>query len=86
MSQMRRSAISVAANIVEGSKKHTTADLVHFLNIAEGSLEELKYYALLSFDLGYLDKSRQEQLLTQAETIGAMLNGLKKSLNKRGTA
>jgi len=52
-SQMRRAAISVAANIAEGFKKKTKPDKIRFLNIAQRSLEESRYYLILARDLGY---------------------------------
>ncbi len=52
-SQMRRAAVSIAANIVEGFRKRGRADKVRFMNTAEGSLEESRYYLLLAQDLGY---------------------------------
>jgi four helix bundle protein len=52
-SQMRRCAVSVAANIAEGFKKKGRADKIRYFNIAEGSLEECRYYLILSQDLQY---------------------------------
>ena len=52
-SQFRRAAISVPANIAEGFKKRGRPDKVRFMNIAEGSLEECRYYLILAGDLGY---------------------------------
>ena len=52
-SQTRRAAVSVPANIAEGYRKLDRADKVRFLNIAQGSLEEVRYYLILSRDLGY---------------------------------
>ena len=65
VSQMRRSAVSVAANIAEGFKKNGKADKIRFFNIAQGSLEECRYYIILSEDLHYgetndLEKTAEE--------------------------
>jgi four helix bundle protein len=51
--QLRRAAISVPANIAEGFKKRGRADKLRYLNIAQGSLEETRYYLVLARDLGY---------------------------------
>lgn len=58
--QMRKAAISIPANIAEGTKRKTIADKRHFLVIADASLEELKYYFLLGFELGYITKQTGE--------------------------
>jgi four helix bundle protein len=79
-SQMRRAAISVAANIVEGTKRKTIKDRKHFHNMADTSLEELKYYFLLSFDIGYIAKENGEALTQQAREVGRMLENLTKKL------
>lgn len=51
--QFRRAAVSISANIAEGFRKYTAADKARFMNTAEGSLEECRYYCILSQDLGY---------------------------------
>jgi four helix bundle protein len=53
VSQMRRAAVSIPANIAEGFVKRSIRDKSKFYNIAQGPLEELKYYLILSQDLGY---------------------------------
>lgn len=80
VNQMRRAAISVSANIAEGSKRKTSKDRGHFIVIAETSLEELKYYLLLAADLSYISSEESEKLLEQSREIGRMLTGFYNSL------
>ena len=68
--QMRRAAISIPANIAEGFKKKTAPDKARFLNIAQGSLEESRYYLILAKDLGYGDTS---DLMAQLEETSKLL-------------
>lgn len=68
--QLRRSAISVPANIAEGFKKRGRADKARFLNIAQGSLEESRYFLILAKDLHYGDVS---QLNLQIEEVSKLL-------------
>jgi four helix bundle protein len=62
--QFRRAAVSIAANIAEGFRKRTVNDKVRFFNIAEGSLEECRYYLLLARDLSYLSTIENLWLLS----------------------
>jgi len=82
-SQLRRAAVSVAANISEGYKKKTFPNKLNFINIAEGSLEEVKYYITLSKDLNYIDEKAYNQLFASAEEVGRLLNGYEKAISKR---
>ena len=59
--QIRRSAVSVPSNIVEGCGRQSEADLVRFLDIANGSLRELQYQLSLASRLGYLPHASQLQ-------------------------
>ena len=77
VSQMRRSAVSVPVNIVEGHKRKSKREFANFMSVAEGSLEELKYHLLLSQDLHYLPKDTATDLFDSAEEVGRMLSGLK---------
>jgi four helix bundle protein len=79
VSQMRRAAVSVPANIAEGFKRRGLKDKAHFYNIAQGSLEEVRYYFILSRDLAYA--LLFETLAARAERVGRMLTGLIHSLN-----
>ncbi len=81
VTQMRRAAVSVAANIAEGFKRRGLQEKIRFYNIAEGSLEELKYFFILSNDLGYIASA--DELMAQAETVGRLINGLIASTERR---
>ena len=70
-SQFRRAAVSVPANIAEGFKKRSKMDKARFMNIAQGSLEECRYYLILARDLGYGDT---HELTTQLEEVSRMLD------------
>ena len=80
ISQLRRSTSSIPANIVEGYKKNSRKEFLHFLNTAETSLEETKYHLLLSKDLGYLSEELYNSLMIISNDIGRMLTNLQKSL------
>jgi len=81
VSQMRRAAVSVPANIAEGFKRRGIKDKLRMYNIAEGSLEELKYYFILTQDLGYVDDTRDE--MNTAEQISRQLHWLIASTQRR---
>ncbi len=81
VSQMRRAAVSVPANIAEGFKRRGIQEKIRFYNISEGSHEELKYYFILSKDLGYVQST--EDCAAQSETVGRLLNGLIASTERR---
>lgn len=80
VSQMQRSAVSVPANIAEGFKRRTLPGKCHFYNMAQGSLEELRYYFILCWDLGY--KLEYDSVASQADQIGRMLTGLIRSVRE----
>lgn len=81
--QVRRASVSVAANISEGHKKKTIPNQLNYLNISEGSLEEVKYYLILANDLEYIDNTSFERLSLAAEEVGRLINGYEKSISKR---
>jgi four helix bundle protein len=78
VSQMRRAAVSVPGNIAEGFKRRGVGDKKHFYNIAQSSLEELRYYMLLCRDLGV--QMEPDHLPEQIEQAGRMLTGLIRSI------
>jgi four helix bundle protein len=75
-SQMRRAAVSVPSNIAEGKGRHTQKELVQFLYHARGSLLELETQLSIAHDLEYLDLQTFENLKSQTEELGRILNGL----------
>ncbi len=69
--QLRRAAVSIAANIAEGFRKRTRAEKARFMNIAQGSLEESRYYLILAGDLGY---GEMAPVVNQLEEVSKLLD------------
>ena len=85
-SQMRRAGVSIPSNIAEGYGRKTTKEYVQFLYIAYGSLCELETQVLLSGDLEYSSKDKNDILLSEIGSVERMLKALIKSLeNKHST-
>ncbi len=80
--QLRRAAISVAINIVEGSARRTTREYLSFLNIAAGSAAEAAYVTELSVRLGFLEPVQGRQLAAAFGELVARLQALVRSLSK----
>ena len=81
-SQRRRAAVSIPANIAEGFKRSGRADKARMLNIAQGSLEECRYYLILANDLRY---ASSEILLPQLEEVSRMLDAYAKAILTPGS-
>ncbi len=77
--QLRRAAVSVPANIAVGFKRNTKADKARFMNIAQGSLEESRYYLILAKNLSYLSIS-DRNLLNQLEEVSRLLEGYRRGI------
>jgi len=69
--QLRKAAVSVPANIAEGIKRQSPLDKARIMNIAEASLEEVRYYFLLAQDLGYGDT---KPMLSRGEEVARLLS------------
>ncbi|MEM8867528.1 MAG: four helix bundle protein [Verrucomicrobiota bacterium] len=81
ISQFRRAAVSIPANIAEGYGKRSSTDKARFYNIAQGSLNECRYYLRLAQDLGYAETQPLTQQLTE---IGKMLNSYARKVLSSG--
>jgi four helix bundle protein len=75
--QMRRAAISIPANIAEGFVRRGHADKVRFFNMAEGSLEESRYFLILAQDLGY---GQTGELVKRLEEVGRLLKAYSRAI------
>lgn len=79
-SQLRRAAYSIPSNIVEGHSRSSKREFIHFLSISKGSLEELRYFLILSFDLKYIVKTEYDLINSKLEEVSKILYSFTKSL------
>ncbi|MEK7461197.1 MAG: four helix bundle protein [Patescibacteria group bacterium] len=79
-SQIRRAAVSIPANIIEGWARQTVKEQIQFLYIARGSLTEVCYYLELCQTLGYIDSAREVELKSQTDSIGKLIHGFIRGL------
>jgi four helix bundle protein len=82
ISQIRRAAVSVPANIAEGYAAGGKGQFARFLNIAQGSLAEVEYYLILSTDLNYITSTQYQEAETLRGEVGFLLYRFIQSLKK----
>jgi four helix bundle protein len=82
ISQIRRAAVSIPANIAEGHGRDHLGDYLHHLSIANGSLMELETHILILSRLSYLPSNEIERVLVMTTEVSKMIAGLSRSLKK----
>ena len=82
-SQIRRSAISIPANISEGAARNKPKDFIRFIRISFGSLSELETHLEIAYRLKFIEKDSFDKLLNRTRKISTQLSGLIKSIEKR---
>lgn len=83
ISQFRRAAVSIAANIAEGYKRIGRDDKLRFLNYSQGSLEECRCFIILSVDIGYLSEEEALKMIDEIEETSKLLNGYSNAIVNR---
>src|SRR6266404_3601516 len=83
VSQVRRAAASVAANIAEGQGRHHIKEFLNHLSMARGSLMEVETFLLLSERVGYVSPDKIQPLLSLSDEVSRMLSGLRNSLEAK---
>lgn len=84
-SQLRRSIVSIAANIAESSGRYHFKDKVNFLFNSRGSLEETRSHLIIAKELGYVSPDEQEPIEKKLITLRKKLNGLINAWRKRAS-
>jgi four helix bundle protein len=83
VSQVRRAAVSVPANIAEGAGRRTPGEFMHFVGIARGSLAELETLLIVARRLDYVDEPTYRAIFNDLLELGRMATGLLRSLEER---
>lgn len=82
-SQVRRAGVSIVLNIVEGYRRSTTKDFLHFLSIANGSLAELEAAFAIAIGLGFITHNQYSEIETKRREVGFLLHKFIKSLKNK---
>jgi four helix bundle protein len=81
--QIRRSSVSIMANIAEGQGRHSSREFANFLNIAHGSIAETQSHLYIAFDLSYLERKDFDEVYGQLDEIARMTMALSQYLRSQ---
>jgi four helix bundle protein len=81
--QIQRAAVSIMANITEGFERGGRGEFHHFLSTAKASCAEVRSHLYVALDVGYLNQSQFQELLTMAEEIGRIIGGLRMAVQRQ---
>ncbi len=81
--QMRRAAVSIAANIAEGHGRESTGNFIQFLRVSQGSLKEFETHLIIANRVGILSAEQFAKLTHQSDEIGRMTRALIRSLQDK---
>jgi len=82
--QIRRSSVSIMANIAEGYERDGNAEFIHFLSIAKGSAGEVRCHLYIARDQDYLNEDKFDELLAMTQQVSRIIRGLMGYLQKAG--
>lgn len=80
--QIRRAAVSIGSNVAEGFDRGNNKEFLTFLGVAKGSAAEVRSQLYTAYDVGYLQEEKFKELISQAEEVSMLINGLSSSLRK----
>ncbi len=80
-SQMQRAAVSIPTNIAEGYMRNSRKEYVQFLAIAAGSASELETLLIIGYELGFIEATPKEEILSGLSEIRRMLSAMRKELS-----
>ena len=84
--QMQRASVSIMSNLAEGFERGGRSEFHQFLSMAKASCAEVRSQLYVAFDIGYLNQSQFNQLLSRAEEVGRIIGGLRASVEKQKKA
>jgi four helix bundle protein len=81
--QIQRAAVSIMSNVAEGFERGSRGEFHQFLSVAKASCAEVRSQLYVAFDVGYLDRTKFDDLLSQAEELARIIGGLRASVEKQ---